>query len=100
MNHRRSLVRAPAASALLVLAVLAAILALLVDHRVSRDTLERTAVWRDELATIRGEASLARLNAEKRAAGDIRADVDGPLNGALEACDGLQAAAEFQKIDL
>ncbi|MDA0181263.1 response regulator [Solirubrobacter phytolaccae] len=91
--------RAPGASALLVLAVLAAIVALLVDHRVSRDTLERTAEWRDQVATVRNEAALGRLGAEKRAAGDIRADVDGPLAAAMQGCEDFRENARGDLVE-
>ena len=90
MTSRRSPVRASAASLLFIVAVLAAIAALFVDHRVSRNTLERSALWREQVATIRNESSLARLAAEKRAAGQ-RADLDAPLAAAARACDALLA---------
>jgi PAS domain S-box-containing protein len=92
VSSRRSLVRAPAASLLLAVAVLAAILALLADHTISRDTLERSARWREQVATIRNDAALVRLAAEKQAAGARDADVTTPYAGAIAACDALRAA--------
>ena len=46
---------------LLALAVVAAIVVLIVDHRMTRATLDRTSAWREELSGVRGSATLARL---------------------------------------
>jgi PAS domain S-box-containing protein len=85
----RSLVRAQAASVLLAVAVIAALGAIFVNHKLARTTLERTSDWREEVATIRNEASFARLAAEKRVAGLPNADVDGPLGRAEQGCEAL-----------
>ena len=87
MTSHRSLARAPVANVLLALAVLAAIAAVFANHRLSRETLERTSVWREQVALIRGDAGLGRLAAEKRAAGLEGANLDRPLNAALRACE-------------
>ncbi|MDA0174395.1 response regulator [Solirubrobacter taibaiensis] len=82
------------ASLLLAVAMLAAIATIFANHRLSRNTLERTSQWREQVATIRNEAALARLAAERRAAGGRDTDVDNPLNAALRACDQLLAGTE------
>jgi hypothetical protein len=43
--------------------VAVALAVVVLDHRISRDTLDRTATWREGLATVRGSATLARLEA-------------------------------------
>ncbi|MDA0136362.1 response regulator [Solirubrobacter deserti] len=76
------------------MAVLAAIAAVFANHQLSRNTLEHTSQWREYVATIRNEASLGRLAAERRAAGFPDADVDTPLAAALDACDRLRARGD------
>ncbi len=65
MNARRSVARAPGATVLLAVAAVAAIAVLLVDHRLSRNTLDRTSSWRESVATIRNNSVLARLRDEE-----------------------------------
>jgi PAS domain S-box-containing protein len=89
----RSLVRAPTASLLLAVAVVAALAAGAANHLLTRGTVERTARWREQVSTIVNDASLGRLAAEKRAAGQPWADLDGPLNLAVRGCEALQAGA-------
>jgi PAS domain S-box-containing protein len=69
----RSVARAPGATALLALAVIAAFVILVVDHRLTRSTLDRTSVWREELAQVRGNGTIARLRASQGATAEAAA---------------------------
>jgi PAS domain S-box-containing protein len=77
---------------LLAISVVAAIGVLVVDHRVSRDTLERSAEWREQLGTVRINSALGQLAAEKRAQGQ-RENPDPALDGALATCEHMAGRA-------
>jgi PAS domain S-box-containing protein len=80
--------RAPGATALLAIAAIAAIAVLLLDHSLSRNTLERTSSWRESVATIRNNSVLARLR-----------DEEGRAQAAGVAIDRAEAACRGERVD-
>jgi PAS domain S-box-containing protein len=72
---QRTVARVPGATVLLALAVVAAFVVIFVDHRLSRSTLDRAATWREAVAQIRGDATLAHFDARE----------DEPLKTAADA---------------
>ncbi|WP_053225689.1 hybrid sensor histidine kinase/response regulator [Solirubrobacter soli] len=86
MATPRSLARALSPAVLLALAVAVAIAVLVVDHTNSRATLDRTSSWRESLATVRGNATLARLHAMQGKPSEAAADA----RRADAACGGFE----------
>ena len=105
--------RASRATVLLALAVLAAIVALVADHRLTSSTIERTNNWREELSTVRSAATEARLEAREgdtqaaeaaarratRACRALREDTGGALAAAIDALCRDVAALEREPLD-
>ncbi len=94
MNARRSVARAPGATALLAIAVMVAIAVLFVNHRIAQATLDRTSSWRESVATARHNSVLARLRHEERRPGDAAA----AIARAAGACRGLQQRVDDRQL--